>query len=171
MNNKGLSNGLLAGLVGIIILLIGYFISQAFFMKYASYVVFVAYLYFMYMAVKQTREEQDGFISFGKALAPAFLTFVVGSFLVAVFQYVMYNFIDSSLLDALYDQSVEQIERMSGMLGEEGTEAALERLDEKGVSFGIGQVLLGYGFGLIIPGFIFALIIAAILKKEDKSGV
>jgi hypothetical protein len=171
MNNKGLNNGLLAGLVGIIILLIAYFVDMGFYMNYAGYVVYVAYLYFMYSAAKQTREEQGGFISFGKLLGPVFLTFVIAALLVAVFQYVMYNFIDTSLIDALYDQAVLQVERMSGLLGEEGVEAALDKLEEDGVSYNIGTVVLGYGISLIIPGFIFALIIAGILKKEDKSGV
>jgi hypothetical protein len=171
MNNKAINNGLLAGVVGIIILLVSYFIDQTFYMKYAGYVVYAAYLYFMYLSVKQTRDESDGFISFGKALGPAFLTFVIASLLVAIFQYVMYNFIDTSLLDAMYDQAVQQIERMGGLIGEEGTEIALERLEEDGVNYGIGTVLIGYGFGLIIPGFIFALIIAAILKKNNPSGV
>lgn len=171
MNNKAINNGLLAGIVGIIILLVSYFIDQTFYMKYAAYIVYLGYIYFMYMSVKQTRDESDGFISFGKALGPAFLTFVIASFLVSVFQYVMYNFIDTSLLDAMYDQAVQQIEKMGGLIGEEGMEVALEKLEEDGVNYGIGTVLLGYGFGLIIPGFIFALIIAAIMKKENKAGV
>ena len=171
MNNKGLNNGLIAGLVGIIVLLISYFIDQGFYMKFAGYVVYVVYLYFMYLAAKQAREAQGGFISFSKLLAPVFLTFVVASLLVAVFQYLMYNFIDTSLLDAMYDQAILQVERMSGLIGEEGVEAALDKLEEDGVSYNFGTVAIGYGISLIIPGFIFALIIAGIMKKEDKSGV
>lgn len=172
MNNKGFNNGLLAGLIAIILLLISYFVDQGFFAKYAGYVVYIVYIYFMYRAGTEARAEQGGFISFGKALGPVFLTFVIASFFVAIFQYVLYNFIDTSLLDVLQEQSIAAVEKMSGMIGEEGTEAAIEKIEEEGVDFGIGKVALGWGMGLIIPGFIiFALIIAAIVKKEDKSGI
>ena len=171
MNNKGFNNGLLAGLISIIILLVSYFMNQGFYMKYAGYLIYVVYLYFMYKAGTEAREEQGGFISFGKALGPVFLTFVVGSLLVAVFQYVMYNFIDVTLLDALQEQSIAAVEKMSGMIGEEGVDAAIEKIESEGVDFGIGKVALGYGFSLIIPGFVFALIMAAIVRKEDKSGI
>lgn len=170
MNNKGLNNGLLAGLIGIIVLLISYFLDQGFYLKYASWVVYVVYVYFMYMAGKQTRDEMGGYLSFGQAFLPIFITFAVGSLLVSIFQYFMVNFIDVSLLDAMQDQAIEQIDKMSGLLGEEGTEAAIEKIEEDGVSLGIGQVVLGWIFGLIF-GAIISAIMGAIVKKEDKSGV
>lgn len=169
MNNKGLSNGILAGLISIILLLIFYFINQDFYMKWGGYVIFVVYLYFMYKAGKETRDEQGGFISFGKVLNPIFLTFVIASLFVAIFTYVLYNFIDTSLLDAMQEQAMTQIEKMSGMLGEEATDAALEEIEMNGVDLGIGKVILGWAVGLLIPGIIFALIEAAILKREDKN--
>jgi len=171
MNNRGFSNGLLAGLLSIIVLLVLYFIDMNIYMKWGGYILYVVYIYFMYKAGKESRDDQDGFISFGKVLGPIFLTFVVSSFVVFLFNYIMYNFIDQSLLDMMQEQAVAQIEKMSGMLGEEATELAMEEIEEKGVDFGWDKVLLGWGFNLIIPGIILALILAAILKKEDKSVV
>ena len=171
MNNKSLNNGLLAGLIGIILALIFYFVDPRFMIKYGSYVIYLVYIFFMYKAGKETRDEMGGFMTFGKGLSSTWLTFIVASFLVTIFNYVLYNFIDPALLDIVQEQAIEQIDKMSGMIGEEGTEVAIEQIEEQGVDFGFGKVALGWAFGLIIPGIIIALIEAAILKREDKSGV
>lgn len=150
-------------------MLISYFISMDFFMTYAGWVVYIVYIYFMYMAGKQARDEMGGFISFGKALGPIFLTFVVASFIMMLFSFVMYNYIDPSIMTIIEDKVIEGVES-NPTLDEDQMEMAIE-WGMKMASMNLPAVLLRWAFGLIIPGIIFALILAAIVKKEDKSGV
>ena len=76
------------------------------------------------------------------------------------------NYIDPGLLDLQREISIDAIEKLSGLLGEEGTEAALDALENQDWSFGVGKALQTYFMGLIIPGFIIALIISAVMKDR-----
>jgi len=171
MNNKGFSNGLIAGLITIILLLVIYFIHPESLVKYGAYLGYVIFLIFMYKSGKEARDEAGGLISFGTVLGPIFLTFVLGSLIVTLFNYILYNFIDASLSDIMMEIAMEQIEKMSGFIGEEGVEAAMEEIENSGFQLTIGKSMLNWAFALIIPGIIFALIEAAILKKEDKNAI
>lgn len=62
---------------------------------------------------------------------------------------------------------MEAMEKMSGLLGEEGTAKAIEEL-EKQDSFSIGNLLQSTVFSLVF-GAVIALIIGAAVKKEKPA--
>jgi hypothetical protein len=91
----------------------------------------------------------------------------VASFLGTIFSYVLYNFIDASLLDVQMEKAIETMEKMRGFMGDEAADAAIASIEEEGVTFGPGKALIGWIWGLFIPGIIIALIMAAIVKKNN----
>jgi hypothetical protein len=76
------------------------------------------------------------------------------------------NFIDPDLIVMAKEVSIEAIEKMSGLLGEDGVQAAIEKIENEN-PFGIQQTLMGIAITLVFPGALIALIIAAIMKKTN----
>ncbi len=167
MKNSGILNGILAGVVAIILTLVFYFVDKSIVVSWGGWTVILIYIFFMYKAGKEARDQNGGFISFGNVLLPIFLTYGIGTLLASIFSYVLYNYIDSSLLDIQLDKAIEAMDKMRGFMGDEAADTAIEQLEEDGISFGPGKVFLGWLWGLFLPGIIIALIMAAIMKKND----
>lgn len=169
MENPGIKNGLIAGLFVVAGGLLSYFIDPKLYLSPTiQWGLMIVYLIFMYRAGAETRTANGGFISWGEAIKPVFLTGVLAALIVIVFQYVLFNFVAPELLDLQKETAMEALEQMEGFLGEEATETALERLEEEDFSFGIGSMISGWVLNCVI-GFIPSAIIAAILRREDPS--
>lgn len=166
MNSIVIKNGLLAGGSAIIIGLVVYLVDPKGFLSWGSWLNFVPVIYAMVTAVKETRNENGGFISLRQAFTPAWITYLIYTIISSVFSYVLMNFIDPDLIVMAKEISIETFEKMSGFLGEEGVQTAIEEI-EKGNPFGLGQTLTSTAITLVFPGAAMALIIAAIMKKSN----
>lgn len=113
------------------------------------------------LAMKDFREKNGGFISYGEGLGLGSLTSAVLGLLSSAFTIFYIQFIDSNMLTQSLDQMREELERKG--MDDAQIEQAVE-VSQKFMSPGIMfvTVILGY----IIVGFIFSLIIAAIMRKE-----
>ena len=58
------------------------------------------------------------------------------------------------------------LEKMGGLLGEEGVETAAEEIQNRNFDFGLKMASWTFAFALIFPGFIIAAIIAAVMKDR-----
>lgn len=119
----------------------------------------------MVMAVKEEKLNL-GSISFKSAFGQSWLTYVVGTLIATVFAYILMHFIDPTLMDTANEIAKEAIEKMSGFLGEDGVEEALEAIDKQD-NYSVFGFVRSYLIGLIFPGAIIALIIAAIMKNKS----
>lgn len=168
MKNAGIKYGLFYGGLSVAVFLVGYLINKRMLFSpgFGPIISFVIPIICMVIAARKTRESQDGFMSFGEALSPTFLTYVVGSLIFTLFHYVMNHMIDPSLLDIGKEVAIEAIDKLSGMLSmDEDQLDMMKDAVEEGES-GLGSVLMGWAFSLIIPGFIIAAIMSAIMKKN-----
>jgi len=113
------------------------------------------------LAMKDFREKNGGFISYGEGLGLGSLTSAVLGLLSSAFTIFYIQFIDSNILTQSLDQMREELEGKG--MDDAQIEQALE-MSQKFMSPGIMfvTVILGY----LIMGFIFSLIIAAIMRKE-----
>lgn len=171
MGNNAIRNGLYMGGALVLLYLALYFVSPKVFLSWGSWISFAVYIYFMYNAAKEERASLGGYMSFGEGFKAAFLAFVVGGLISALFTYVMYNFIDPTLIDLTKEIALEAFEKMSGFMGEEAAETAMETIEDQdfSTSYSIGNTLMGYLFSLIFPGAVIALIIAAIMKRTNNN--
>ena len=165
LENPAIKNGILAGIAAAVYVLLLYLINLRWIFGLPSYLTTVLFIFMMVQSVKAEKKVLD-YTSFSDALKPAFLTFVVANFIYIIFYYILVNFIAPELLDLQKQISMEMIEKMSGFIGEEGTEAAIEQMEGRDFDFGIKTASWTFAFGLIFPGFIIAAIIAAIMKDR-----
>lgn len=171
MENHSVKNGIVAGLLVSVASLVAYFIGPRVFMgPIVQYGLLIVYIFFMYQSAQAEKESLGGYMTWGQALKPTFLTYAIGSAIAIIFTYVMYNFVDTTLIETQREVAMEAMEGMSGLLGEEGVEAALEALEEQEFAFTIPQATLGWAMGLIF-GFIISAILSAIVKKDPPEMV
>lgn len=165
MNSIVVKNGLLASGVAIVLGLIVYLIDPKGFLTWGSWLTMVPLVYFMVQASKETKEANGGYGSLREVFTPAWLTYFLYAIASTLFTYVMLNFIDPGLLDLAREASIEAMEKLSGMMGEEATQAAIEEL-EKSNPYSLSKLSIGLLFSLVFPGAVIALIIGLIIKKE-----
>jgi hypothetical protein len=113
------------------------------------------------LAMKDFREKNGGFISYGEGLGLGTLTSAVLGLLSSAFTIFYIQFIDSNMLTQSLDQMREELEAKG--MDDAQIEQALE-VSQKFMSPGIMFVMVILGY--LIMGFIFSLIIAAIMRKE-----
>ena len=125
----------------------------------------------MVMAGREIRAREEGYLSFGEGLKNTFLVFAIGSLISTLYQYVLVNFIDPSLLEVQREAVLEVGDWIANMLGssEEMAEEMQEQMEEAAdasMHQTFGQVILGW-MGNLIIGIIIAAIVSAIIKKTD----
>lgn len=175
MKNHGVRFGVYYGLFSILFTLVLYLVNPSlmFDMKIGTISSILIAAIFMYLAGKAEKADNAGFLSFGEALKPTFLTYVIGSALGVLFMYILMNFIDPSLLDLQKEVAMQMVENMGKMLkaNEESMEQMREQAEASQQGFGIGTAIYTWMVSLILPGIIIALIISAIIKKNPESTV
>ncbi len=168
--NIGMTYGLIAGLIMIVITLVQYIGGLKLFMSpimgSVSYLVLITVAV---LAALKLRKQQEGFLEFGEALKVTFTVFALALFLQTIFAYVLFNFIDVPFKEALTVESLNKTEQWMRKMGtpEAQIEKALESQQGKD-PFSIGLVLLGYGT-TCIAAFIFCLLISLIVRKKKPA--
>ena len=160
--------GLIGGLLIILFSIIMYAIDSALLVNtWAGLIGFVVLLTVIILSVKEVKLGQDGFISLSEALFAGFLVYVIASFLHTVFQYALFNWIDTNLPILLKEKTIATTVEMMQKFGasEEDINKTLSQLDGK---LDVGNpanmfwnFLKGSAFG-----FVICFIIALIMKKK-----
>lgn len=165
LENPAIKNGIIAGIGSAVFVLLLYLVNPRWIFGFPSYITTIIFIVMMVQSVKAEKKLID-YTSFSDALKPAFLTFVVANFIYIVFYTILVNFIAPELLDIQKEITLEMIEKMSGLLGEDGLEAAVDEVEARDFDFGLKTASWTFAFGLIFPGFIIAAIIAAVMKDR-----
>lgn len=165
LENPAVKNGILAGIGAAVYVLLLYLINARMVFGPASFITTVIFIVLMVRSVKAEKEVLE-YTSFSDALKPAFLTYVIANLIYVIFYYVLVNFIATELLVIQKEMALEMLEKMSGFLGEEAVEKAVEEMEARS-GFGIGTAIWTFAWSLIFPGFLIAAIIAAVMKDRQ----
>ena len=176
MKNIAFKHGLMYGGTSILLLVIFYFVQPKGLFAPASIYNILGYILpfvFAFLAAKAARTANGGFIPFGEAFVPSFLTVVIGGALFhTVFQLLM-NYIDPSLLElnlaAMKDVSKSTAEMFGNSGGEIDItlEEAYEKIEDDMKNVGIGMIIGSILINLLLSGIFVGAIIAAIVKKKE----
>lgn len=160
--------GLIGGLLIILFSIIMYAIDSALLVNSWVGIIGLAVLITVIVfGIKEVKTGQEGFISLSEALFAGFLVYVIASFLHTVFQYALFNWIDTNLPVLLKEKTIATTVEMMQKFGasEDDINKTLSQLDGK---LDVGNpvnmfwnFLKGSAFG-----FVFCFIIALIMKKK-----
>jgi ABC-type dipeptide/oligopeptide/nickel transport system permease component len=121
--------------------------------------VFTAVLIFL--AHKYYKDNGDSYMSYGQGVGIAFWTTLVSTVIYSIFFYVYVKFVDSSFMDMIREQQIEQMEARG--MSDEQIEQAMKFAE----AFTSPEALLGFGiFGGVLGGVIIGLIVTIFTQNK-----
>ena len=179
MHKETVKLGVVFGIFSILLTTITAYTSPKSMMSFSHWSTilgFVAIFAFAYFSAKKARDRKGGFIPFGEALIPSFLTIAIGGLISTLFMYVLINFINPDLIAIMQEGALEMSDSMIEMMG--GTEEmkleAREKVESEqagSTPFGLGSILINWAVSLLFPTLPIAAIMAAIVKKQEPMPV
>lgn len=163
-DNFAVKFGLLAGLGTIIFLFLFYWIDKKLILSpEIIWSTMFLYLLGMYMAPIEERRLNEGYLDFKTALRASFIVWIVANAIYHIFNYILYNFLDTDMLTIQKQYVRDNMDNLEGLMGTENYELFLANIDNMNYNF--PTVLMAYLTSLI-GGFIIATIIARIVRRK-----
>ena len=172
--NPGIKNGLIVGLLSIIIGLIIYFINPKLLFN-GWYMLFGFVLFFGFMAkgAIDARSENGGFISFGAAFMAAWLVAIVSLVITSLWQFIFTTLIDPSLIELQQEASLEYWGGIMESWGVMDAEDFYEQAEAQGGAENATNpffILIGILCGSLMMA-VPAAIMGLIFKRENKNPI
>jgi len=165
MQNPFVKWGLIAALFTIVVSLIGYLVSDELLVQGTLGWLTIPALFFC--ATKAALEERSlngGYISLGKAFGSALFAIVIAITLISIFNFLLFNFIDTGLQEIRMDKMMETAEKMGGGMDDEQMEMYSQMMGSPVSIF--FMELIG---GVLCTGLIPALIIGLIVQRQNPN--
>lgn len=161
-----LKYGLLAAAMYVALALLLYFAKDDILLKFGSWGQYIIVIYCMLKVISLTKFDQGGFIKFRQAFKGAWMTFVLSATIIAIFNYILFNFIDPGLIEKMRAIQLDALERVGKtFLKEEELQQQIELIET--VDFfdlkSLGSTL---PLSFIMPGALISAIIALIKRRE-----
>ncbi|MGD0341020.1 MAG: DUF4199 domain-containing protein [Bacteroidales bacterium] len=158
-----LTNGLILGLVGIVYTLLVYFLNLSF-NKAQGYIFILVQIAVLFFLVKSYRDNyKHGMITYGEALGAGVIISLYYSIIMAIFIYILYSFIDKSLIDKSLAYAEEIMQKRG--LPQASIDAGMAMQKKFMAPAFLAPVSI---LGNMFKGLIISLIIAAFVRKEGN---
>jgi hypothetical protein len=132
--------------------------SQNKWLAMLSYVIMIVGIV---LAMKEFRETNKGFMTYGEGLGLGSLVSAVLGFLASMFAMLYIRFIDNTIMTQTLDKARADMEAQ-GL-----DDSQIDRYMEMSQKFSSPGIMFAAGvFGYLFMGFIFSLIIAAVTRRE-----
>jgi len=174
LKTEALKNGIIWGVINIVIFLVMWYLLRDLIGGYVhtgiSFAIGIALAVFFCIDM---RKKAGGYWTFGQALWPIFVTFVLSMGLAYVFTIIFGNYIDTSYPDFMKASVLEKSESMYKSIGfsQEQISVALAKVEEttdKQFKPTFFEGIVGFGIAAILY-FIGALIFALIFKRANPN--
>ncbi len=157
----GRSIGLIAGVVTIVYCVLLYLVDASLLTKpwiLVSFFIIVGFKMYAAFKVWQVRRRNT---LFRESLQAVFMVSVIGFLLWISFMYVMYNYIDPTVIEGLINRMTENITQAwnDGRITKHQLEEGLLKFEKVRFNFAIASMMYCI---MLIAGFLYALIFAAI---------
>lgn len=154
--------GLILGLLGIVSTTVMYTMGWFSQMTISFVIMFICFIAVLYLAFKEFRDLNGGFMSFGQGVGLGMLLFATAGVIAGIYDFVYKQFIDTTLVDKQLSIFEEQYESMgmSPEMIEQSLSSAKVWMDGP---LALGASVLSY----VLYGLICSLIMAAIMKKNQ----
>ena len=164
--SAGIRYGLIMALIAVIYFLVLSILSVDMTSGIGRWASTLFYIVIIYMAHKYFKDNGDGFMAYGQGMSITFWIALISSVISSVFTYIYIKFVDSSFIETLRQQQLEEME------GRGMTDEQIEQAMKFADMFTSPEAILGFG---IVGGIIFLLIIGLIVtiftqKKSPEPG-
>ena len=170
LKNHVIKWGLIVGAVSITLTILLYVLDYTLMVQLKTlFVMLLIYLGITIYAGIDYRNGVGGFLPYGKAFVHGFLVLAVSALVATIFNFVLYNVIDTELPQKLTDASLENTREMMVSFG--APEEAIDKAIEEGrgrteSQFTITGQLIGLA-SILFFSAIMALISAIFVKKNQ----
>lgn len=164
-DNSLLQFSLISALVSVLFYVALYLNGAETFIKPIAYLSVVIPIVFAVIAAQKTKKT-NGYLPFNQALKIVFGIFVLSSFSVTLFSYLLYHYIDPAFAERMFQLTIQKTQEWMmkfGVRQEEIDKQVKVMMNMDMYSFG---ALMKSFFYQCILNFLFSLIIAAIVKKN-----
>ena len=170
MKDYILKNGLILGLVNVVLLLLSYSVGVDFFLNESWSIIkpIIPYILLIYLII-QYKKMIGGFISFKETFTVTLGTAVCGAFIATFFSILLFNFIDPDFAVLLKNATIEKMAIQLDQLPESNPmysimETLIEQTQEEDIYSASNQAS-AFFYSLFFH-IVFSLIIAAFIKKD-----
>jgi hypothetical protein len=160
-NAIGLRYGLICGLITVVYSFILNITELALTNQILGWISFFILLAAIWMAMREFKRQNQGFMSYGQGLSIGTLVVLVSSILGGIFTYLYVTIIDKGYIEKMRNMQVAELER-KGMSDDQIDQAML--ITDKMMT--PAMIPLMAIVGGVVFGFILSLIIAAIVKHN-----
>jgi len=163
-NSPVLKYGFILGMTITVLHLISYLIDPTYLFSILQKILVgtLPAIVILHYALKQKRSLHEGSLTFSEAFQTSLFTYILGTFIGALFYFILINFIDPDLVsigrETLADTSLKMIEKLGGEV--RNTEEFRELLTEKFNPFSLSMTMLDWLGNLLFPGSVIALLLA-----------
>lgn len=165
VSKKATQNGLFMGLMLVICSFTIYKTDPASFISFKSWILFMPFLILLVKSGLDARRENGGIISFGQAFKDMLTAAVIGVFICTLFEYILFNYIDTDLKDLMMEISLISLEQMKGIISESYVETLIERMEQEDI-YSFPYTLSTFLTRILSPCILFSLLIAFIIKRK-----
>ena len=160
LTKGGMHYGAILGLllVGISLLFYLLGIGESSLQQYMYYGAIIGLIIF---GVRKFRDAEDGFISYGRALALGSCIGFFGSVIIAFFTYALLSFVDAGFITKFLEAAEKSL--IERKMSDQDILVAMAFLKRIATPIGFAVVTI---FFYSITGFFFSLIIAIFMKRE-----
>lgn len=178
MSNPMIKWGLYYGLASVVFTMLSYFISKEWLFGTSISMAVGAILAIgaIVMAMKEVRTSQEGYLGFGEAMKTGIAVFLLGTLISSLFQWLLFNFIDVSLIEASKEYAIETTRKMTEKMGsvlnmseeqmEEMVAKTEEEISKMGNPMALGEIIKGWLLSSVIVGLPLNLIVSFIMKRS-----
>ena len=118
----------------------------------------------IFLGIREVRQQQNGFITFGKGFSTGMVVSVIGAAISAVCSYLYFTVINPGFMTYIKMKQEEE------MLKRGMSDADIEKISGNMEFWTSPVAMAGFALlGMILIGLVISLICAGILKKEDPS--
>lgn len=160
----GIQYGILAGVANILIIMVAYLTNPDLMFSYwLGTLTFLIPIILITLAALKHRQIQSGYVTFKEVFRTIFLVILIASTLLIAFDYIFYNMIAPDMMERVKEFSINKLEAYRETLGEQGYDAAIERIEQQ--DRGVHTEAMSLAFFIIFYSLI-GLIVAAIVKRK-----
>ena len=154
-------NGLIMACIGLVYTLLVYFLKFMLnpIQPYILYAIMIAVLFFMLKSFRDNK--RGGFVSYGQSFGAGMVIMVIYAVVMAIFTYILYNYIDPTLIDQQMALAESKLVEMG--LPQSSIDMGMEM--QKTLMTPIFLSLMTI-LSNIIYGVIFSLVVSIFIKKE-----